>query len=291
MVILKIAIVTVTVVIAFASAWSTQFPQNMFHAFPSPPPPPPPPPPPAQPPFRSPFLQDTIPLLPRGYYHVQHPPFTQPLQPYRPAPPPPPPSYPQSAVRLIALQPPRPLAFPPAQHQVHTADSVHHVHVFYYYYVPADLAQDTSRIGRKDGGNDRGTPCVDQPPPTTTACPPSYIPPPPPQSPSPLPPPSPPPASIAAPTTPPPPPPPPLPPQSPPSAPTEAPCDDTVVVDNVEYYPYSGRSAPIVVAARYNSGAARDTNGNGPRDNPGSRGPEHRSSFILANYLLPPDNK
>lgn len=252
----------------------------MFHAFPSPPPPQP------QPPFRS-FFQDPIPLLPRGYYHVQHPPFPHPLQSYRPAPSPPPPP-PQPAVRLIAIQPPRTSALPPAQHQVHSTDSVHHVHVFYYYYVPADLAQETSRTGRRDDGNDQGPrkPCTDHPESTTTACPPSYIPPPPPPSPSPLPPP-PPPAPIATPTTPPP----------PPSSPTEPPCDDTVVVDAAEYYPYSGRAAPIVVAAEYQTGAARDVNGYGPRDigrtdrQPNDRRPEHRSNFILANYLLPPDNK
>lgn len=255
----------------------------MFHAFPSPPSPPPPPPPPLQLPFRS-FFQDTAPLIPRGYYHLQHsPPFPQPLQPYRPHVPPsspPSPPLPQPAVRLIALQPPRPSILPQASHQVHTtADSVHHVHVFYYYYMPADLAGETFRTGRRDGGgNDRGPrkPCDDPPPAPTTVCPPSYLPPP---SPSPPPPP------IATP------PPPPPQPQLPP---TEAPCDDTVVVDSAEYYPFGRISAPIVVAP---VGATRDAKGNGSPDGrgaerrPSDRMPEHKSNFILANYLLPPDNK
>jgi len=133
-------------------------------------------------------------------------------------------------------------------------------------------SKDVTPTGRRDGDDGRVTrqPCGDHHRPITTAeCPPVYLPPPPPP-PSPTPPTS---TQTPAPTV-----------SVPP--PLQGPCnDDTVVVDNVEYYPFS--RTPIVVAP---ANGARDGSENGSRDNSEQKNRHNtQPNFILANYLLPPD--
>lgn len=217
-----------TMILALASAWSTQFPQ-FFHAFP-----------PLQPPFRPFFHQDPPSIQSRYFTHEQQ--FRQPLQFYQPPP----------ATRLPALQTPPRQATPTDVHH-------HHHHVFLYYYLPVD--DETYRAGRS-GGKVAREPCNDHPV-AVDGYPPVYLPPPTPPAPT---------------TTPP--------------SPTQSPCnDDTVVVDNVNYYPF-GRT-PIVVSAVTDLRVVNKSYGlpDLRRDHAQrNSGPENKSSnFVLANYLLPPD--
>lgn len=194
------------------------------------------------------------PALQQPRYHAHHPapPLFQ-TGPYQP----------QSFRHpMQSYQPPPPAVVRlPAMHDfvvARPADVHHHHHVYHYYYVSVDGGSRTTAVGRQ--------PCDLV---TAAGCPPGQ------------------PAQHPPPSLPPPPPPPQdyLPPMSPsPPTPTtvapppvaQAPCnDDTVVVDNVNYFPF-GRS-PIVVKS-----PATATDGN-------SR-PANKSNFILANYLLPPDN-
>jgi len=246
--------------ITLATAWSDQFPQ-LYHAFPSPMATPQIAPSPMA--FR-PFFHE--PLLPPRYF-VHQPQFRQPLELYQPPTPPP-----TAAVMRPKLQLSRVLPTPPAPRPVTTAD-VHH-HVFYYYfYLPArDETAPTTGL-RNGGGQSARQPCGDLHPITTSECPPAvYLPPPP--SPTP---PTPPPTPTSTTTSLPPPPP-------------QAPCDDdTVVVDNVNYYPF-GR-APIVVqeAAKSVRDGSVNTSRDGSSEQLINRGHNSQPNFILANYLLPPD--
>lgn len=247
-------------VITLATAWSGQFPQ-FYHTFPSR----------ASAPMEfRPFFQD--PLLSQRYF-VNQPQFRQPLEMYQPLTPPP-------TVMRPNLQPPRVIPTAPlASNQVTPTDVHHHVYYYYFYLPLKGEIPMTGRNGVDDGRVPR-QPCGDNRPTMTAECPPVYLPPPPPPPPpSPSsPPPSP---TPSTPTT----------TQNPTSIvsvspPSQGPCnDDTVVVDNVEYYPF-GRT-PIVVAPE---NSVRDGSENGSRDRPEQK-PMYNTqpNFILANYLLPPD--
>eukprot|EP00102_Acyrthosiphon_pisum_P014399 XP_008184433.1 PREDICTED: extensin-like isoform X3 [Acyrthosiphon pisum] len=237
-------------VIALGTAWSGQFPQ-FYHSFPSRTPPPI---------AFKPFYQE--PLLPQRYF-LHQPQFRQPLELYQPPPPSP-------TVIRPNLQPSRVLPTAPLPSNQVTPTGVHHHVYYYYFYLPS---KDETLTGRRDDDYGRMTrqPCGDHRPTTTAECPPVYLPhPPPPPSPTPP----------TSPTT-----------QTPTPTvsvppPLQGPCnDDTVVVDNVDYYPFS--RTPIVVAQKY---GARDGSENGSRNNSEQK---HRHNtqpnFILANYLLPPD--
>jgi len=94
-----------------------------------------------------------------------------------------------------------------------------------------------------------------------------------------------------------------LPPPSPsPSPPTPVappaarpPCDDdSVVVDNVDYFPFRGSPATVAAASSAGATSVKDgaMTGNPRRDDPVRQnvgGRESKSNFVLANYLLPPD--
>uniref|UniRef100_A0A2S2PL99 Uncharacterized protein n=1 Tax=Schizaphis graminum TaxID=13262 RepID=A0A2S2PL99_SCHGA len=250
MIFLKITII-ISMVITSTTAWSGQFPQ-FYHTFPLPT---------RSPIAFRPFFQEPFP--PQRYF-VHQPQFRQPLQLYQPPTPPP-------TVMRQNLLPSQVLPTPLASHQM-TTTGVHH-HVFYYYfYLPAKgETPTTSRIG-DDGRQLARQPCGDWNPVTTTECPPVYLPP------LPLPPPSPTPPTIQTPT--------PTPTTSV-SPPSQSPCDDdTVVVDNVDYYPF-GRTTPIVVApvnGVRNGSENRSRDGSEPNQTH-----KIQPNFILANYLLPPD--
>jgi len=158
--------------------------------------------------------------------------------------------------RLPAIQPPLSRQITPTDIHHHH----HHHHVFFYYYVPID---DEANGSGGSGGKKAPEPCDDVNSVAIDGYPPAHLPPPTPPT---------------APTTPP--------------SPTQSPCnDDTVVVDNVNYYPF-GRS-PIVVSAVTNERAVNKNYGmeDSRRDNV-QRSPasdNKSSTFVLANYLLPPD--
>ncbi|XP_025195440.1 uncharacterized protein LOC112594704 isoform X2 [Melanaphis sacchari] len=201
-----------------------------------------------------PFFQE--PMLSQRYF-VHQPQFRQPLELYQPLTPPP-------TVMRQNLLPPRVLPTSLTPQEV-TTTGVHH-HVFhYYFYLPAK--GETSTTGRRgdNGGQVARQPCGDWHPIATTECPPVYLPP--------LPSPTPPVIQTPTPTT-------PVPP------PSQSPCnDDTVVVDNVEYYPL-GRT-PIVVTP---VNGIRNGSENKNRDSfEQNHVPRIQPNFILANYLLPPD--
>lgn len=240
---------------ALTSAWSTQFPQ-IFRTFPQPPP---------LPQFR-PFFQDPA-TQPRFYMHHQ-PQFRHPLHnvmtSYQPSPPAPPTAGLPSLRELLPL----PVASVADVHHHH-----HHHHVFHYYYLPADVVA----TGRNELGRNAREPCdlvtvagCPQRPVPTTSPQPGYLPPP---SPSP-------PTLTPAATT-----------VAPP--PTQPPCnDDSVVVDNVDYFPF-GRS-PIVVTSSVGTTSVKG-HGTAGNPHPDSRVQENvgsqksKANFVLANYLLPPD--
>lgn len=252
------SVITATTVMAMASAWSMQFPQFYHTLFPQSTPTPTPLP--LRPLFQDPLLQ------PRYYVHapVQ---FRQPLQLYQPSP----------TARLPTV-PSTTVLTPSPVTDVH-----HHHHVFHYYYnVPIEGG--TQRTGRNGDRRDLHVArqlCDDHHPVTVAGYPsPVYIP-----VPSPPPPPS---TSTTM------------------TPPTLAPplCDhdnddndddddDTVVVDNVDYFPFDRR--PMVMANmatgdRGNKGNQRSKNSpQNMQHTQKSRGQKNMSSFILANYLLPPD--
>ncbi|CAH1725020.1 unnamed protein product [Aphis gossypii] len=220
---------------------------QFYHTFPSP--------------MRSPmafrpFFQE--PLMPQRYF-MQQPQFRQPLEVYQPPTPPP-------TVMRQNLLPSRVLPTALEPHQ-RTATDIHHHVYYYYFYLPAKGETPVTGRSGDDGGQVARQPCNDWHPVTTTGCPPVYLPPPP---------------SSTPPTT-----------QTPTpttsvSPPSQGPCDDdTVVVDNVDYYPF-GRTAPIVVATE---NVVRDRSENKNRDSVQEQNHMHKiqPNFILANYLLPPD--
>lgn len=236
-------------VITLGTAWSGQFPQ-FYHSFPSRTPPPIA--------FR-PFYQE--PFLPQRYFVHQPQQFRQPLELYQP------PTLPPTMIRPN-LQPSRVLPTASLPSTQVTTTGVHHHVYYYYFYLPSK--DKTPMTGRRDDNDGRVTrqPCGDYRPTTTAECPPVYLPPPPP-------PPSPTPPTTQTPTT-----------TVSVAPPLQNPCnDDTVVVDNVDYYPFS--RTPIVVAP---ANSARDRSENGSREN-SEQNHRHNTqpNFILANYLLPPD--
>lgn len=245
------------------SAWSTQFPQ-IFRTFPqqlltSPP---------ALPQF-GPFFQDPVPR-PRFYAPLQQPQFRHPFLDgilpvsYRPAP-----DAPRSPVlRDVRQLPPVADADEPHRHHHHRLHHLHHVIHYHYNVVPADVAPAGRNPRQQRPPCDPVTECRPVSAVTTTSPRPEYLPPPPPSPPTPT--------TVAPP-----------------------PCndDDSVVVDNVDYFPFGG--TPIVVRSSEESAASVGTAGNPSRDHRGGgpgqsvgggRASDDKSSFILANYLLPPDN-
>lgn len=263
--------VIASMITTLTSAWSAQFP-GIFNAF-SPPP---------QLPFRS-FFQDAV-LSPRYYVHPNHhqQPFRQSLSLYQQPP-------------FTSVLPTFHLPTPPA-HSVVQTTNVHHHHVFYYFYVPTSdgESQRTFRRGvpsgagvqqrtrqhcdhQSDGPVYPSSPPADGPvfPSPPMADSPAYPSPPPTNGPVYLPPPP------ATTTT--------LPPTPPtPPPPSQVPCDDTIVVENVDYYPFSRTSmgavknssekTPSTVAATKRNAQPQQIH----RSN-------DKSNFVLANYLLPPD--
>lgn len=202
-----------------------------------------------------PFFQE--PLLPQRYF-MHQPQFRQPLEIYQPPTPPP-------TVMRQNLLPSRVLPTSLAPHQG-TATDVHHHVYYYYFYLPAKGETPVTGRSGDDGGQVARQPCNDFHPVTTTGCPPVYLPPPPSSTP--------PTTQTPTPTT-----------SVPP--PSQDPCDDdTVVVDNVDYFPF-GRT-PIVVATE---NVVRDRPENKNRDSLQEQNHMHKMqpNFILANYLLPPD--
>lgn len=225
--------VTTVGIMAFTSAWSTQF-RQFFHSLPPPPPPSP-----------SPFYQNAQQhlLLPR--YRVDQPQFRQPLlQWYQPLP---------TTPTTLSLR------FLPSQDILSTADLHqhhyhHHHHMIYYYYLESDRVRGTPVVGKTIKLVPQEPPCDGhQHPVDIPEFPPEYLP----QLPQ------------IPPTT------------MSPILMTDPPCDDndTVVVDNIDYYPFGKK--PIVVRSE----TAVQNHTQQQTQNP----PQNVSNFILSNYLLPPD--